>query len=373
MKILYDLIYLEKERHGGISNVWYQYFQKICQNENEINFLSKKNIDNVVYRKLCKVNFFDRDVIKLRSSPFTVLDKFLSLNIVRGITLSFRIKSDVDIFHSTGFSNPFFRRKKLKIVSTIHDMVLWDQKAKMKKSISYWDYYFGTYHAIKTSDLIITISDTSKASIIKQFPSVKNKVKVIYNGLSEDFLNTRIRERKDPFFLFIGARNEYKNFNLLIESFAEFSEINSSYKLFIIGDNQNSYNKEKELYKLFKIEDKVFDLGILDTKNLINILTKAKCLIIPSLNEGFNLPLVEGLASGCPVAALDIPINKEIGLDYVFFFKNYKSSLVDIMFEVSDKVFTMDELSDAKLYCEKFDWEESSSNLLKEYKKLISN
>ena len=55
----------------------------------------------------------------------------------------------------------------------------------------------------------------------------------------------------------------------------------------------------------------------------------ASALVIPSLNEGFNFPLLEALAAGCPVLSSDIPVSKEIGANHATYFSNNAQSLLE--------------------------------------------
>jgi glycosyltransferase involved in cell wall biosynthesis len=53
----------------------------------------------------------------------------------------------------------------------------------------------------------------------------------------------------------------------------------------------------------------------LDDVGVGSLLSEARALLVPSLVEGFGLPLVEALASGVPVICSDIPASREIGRD----------------------------------------------------------
>ena len=192
MKILYDLIYLENEKQGGISTMWIEYFRKINKSKSDVVFLGNFDSDNTAISFLKSINFCNGDLINRTFKFGTFFSKILNLNIVNSFLLIWQIPKNIDIFHSTGYSNPLFKRKGLRIITTIHDMVFWDQKEKMKKGIIYWDNVWGIYHSLRVSDRIITVSNTSKQSIINYFPWAEKKIDVIHHGLPENFLNVKI-------------------------------------------------------------------------------------------------------------------------------------------------------------------------------------
>ena len=72
------------------------------------------------------------------------------------------IPKSIEIFHSTDFINPIIKPKNTKIVTTIHDMVFWDQQDSFKKGISYWDKKWSIFHSLKISNKIITVSTIQK-------------------------------------------------------------------------------------------------------------------------------------------------------------------------------------------------------------------
>ena len=155
MNICYDLIYLDKEEHGGISRMWLEYFKLLPKSDINATFLTSKNNLNVTKEYLLKNDYFNSHVIK--ESSF-IKNKFLNKvrksSFYRNLLLNNIIPSQVKVFHSTDFINPLFKSKKYKIVTTIHDMVFWDQKEQFSKGISYWDKIWSIYHSLKISDKI---------------------------------------------------------------------------------------------------------------------------------------------------------------------------------------------------------------------------
>ena len=367
MKILYDLIYLEKERHGGISRMWIEYFKKTYKNKSDVAFIGNLKTDNSAMLYLKGVNFCNGKIIAKSDISNNFFSKIFSLNIINSFSLLFKIPSSVDVFHSTGYANPLFKSKGLRVVTIVHDMVFWDQKDTMKRNISYWDNVWGIYHSLRVSDQIITVSETSKKSIIKHFPWAEKKINVIYHGLSEEFTNLEIKTKKEKYFMFIGGRNVYKNYDLLLRAFSLLVKIDPKWKLYVVGENNHSKDAEEKRYAELGISDYVYDYGLVKQEAMINLIQNCTAVVIPSFNEGFNFPLIEAMACGCPVLSSKIPVSKEIGKSYVSYFDNDEVSLFQLMLNLKNNSVSYDSLVRARDYAHTFNWENSYKKLLKVY------
>ncbi len=350
--------------------MWAEYLKKFKSNQALI-FLTKKKVDNVVHNDLKYANFYGHKVIEEYNFTNTILKKISMLNIFRNFILLAKIPNDVNIFHSTGYANPLIKQKNLKIVTTIHDMVFWDQKDHMKKNISYWDNIWGIYHSLRISDKVIAVSNSSKISIIKHFPWVEEKIVVIYHGLPKIFLNIDVQINKEKYFIFLGGRNEYKNFDLLLRAFASFVKTNPEWRLFVVGQNNHTSEQEINRYRALGIFDKVKDFGLVQQNVIIELIKKTSAVVIPSLNEGFNFPLLEGMACGAPVLSSNIPVSKEIGKNYVRYFENNEKSLLHLMNDISTKDINFENLRKAQDYARTFIWDDSYNKLMKVYESCI--
>ncbi len=373
MKILYDLIYFEKERCGGTSRMWEEHFKRICNTKLSTTFFGNLHAKNTTITFLKAKNFCGGGIIGKIGSPKRIFSKFLSLYIVNSLLLPRKDIKKVDVFHSTGFSNPLIKPKNTKIVTTIHDMVFWDQKDTLKKGVGYWDNVLGIYHSLRVSDRIITVSEASKKSIVKHFPWAKDKIDVIYHGLSEEFINVDIKKKKDKYFVFIGGRNQHKNYDLLLKAFSHLIKTNPDYKLCVFGQNDHTVKLEKSRYVELGIESKVHDYGIVSQKRVVELIQNSTAVVIPSINEGFNFPLLEGMACGAPVLSSDIPVSREIGREHVQYFDNDEWHLLGLMKNVIQNSVSYDKLKKAKNYACTFDWDRSYKSLLEVYKSCIQS
>ena len=365
IKIIYDLIFFAREKYGGISRMWHEIFKLLPKTNFKITFISG-TANNMVQDYLEKNNFFGHDTIVESSNKLE--KKFRIFSFYRSFKIYFILAkkkySEGYIFHSTDYINPIIKPKNIKIITTIHDMVFWDQSEKFKITIDYLDRKFAITNSIRVSDKIITVSNTSKKAIIKQFPKAINKIEVIYHGLNKDFLNIKFCKIKRKSFLFLGSRNNYKNLDLLLEAFSIFIKNKPDWTLELIGENSHSNSKEKILYKRLGIQENVKDYGFVNNSKIINILQTTGAIIIPSFNEGFNFPLLEGLASGAPVLSSNIPVSIELGKQFVKYFSpNSVDELLGLMNNLDQDNLDTNLLINGQAYAQTFTWKNSFDKL----------
>lgn len=180
---------------------------------------------------------------------------------------------------------------------------------------------FGIAHA----EAICTISKFSKDDIIKRYGIAANRVHVTYPGFSMD--KSPVSERGQEkiftkygiarhFILSVGTVQPRKNYVRLIEAFARFLTQNKQkfgeIQLVIIGKKGWLYERIFEAPKKFGIEGRVAFLDFVPDSDLPAFYRQALCFALPSLYEGFGLPVLEAMAYKCPVVVSNISSLPEI-------------------------------------------------------------
>jgi glycosyltransferase involved in cell wall biosynthesis len=128
---------------------------------------------------------------------------------------------------------------------------------------------------------------------------------VAYEGYNEKlFKPTKTKTLFYPYFLFVGTIQPRKNLIRLITAYAKFlSVIHNLHPIPIVLVGSKGWLSE-EIYALPKklgIENQVKFLGYVPDDKLPPLYCGAKALLLPSLFEGFGLPILEAMACGCPV------------------------------------------------------------------------
>lgn len=162
-----------------------------------------------------------------------------------------------------------------------------------------------TDELVKRSTRIVAISESTARDLAGRYRLSAQKITVTYPGIDERFVAHGEKfAGKNPYFLFVGALKRGKNIPFAIRAFGKFLEsVKKPYDFFIIGGD---YWRDPEIDKTIKfnhLEERVKLTGFIKDKQIPKYYRGAVALIVPSLWEGFCLPAVEAMATGCPVIA----------------------------------------------------------------------
>jgi len=215
-----------------------------------------------------------------------------------------------DIHHSTYYlGRPKKGANNTILVSTLYDMI--------PELLP--DFFNGNPHANKrdwlnASDLIISISDSAAADLVYFQPHLADRICRIhlYSGFSKE--SPQIKPASlancDDYLLFVGNRRGYKNAAMLLRAFAASGPGRHGHQLIFAGGGGFSQEELAAISHL-GITGYVQQIAINDAE-LWYLYQNAKAVLVPSLAEGFSLPLVEGLAADIPVVCSDIPVHREV-------------------------------------------------------------
>ena len=236
------------------------------------------------------------------------------------VPLSLR-RERVDLFHAPHYVLPPLTM--CRSVVTIHDCIHLMFPQYLPNRLAYAYARASLWSAAKRSSRILTVSDASKADILRFFHVPPAKIAVIYNAIDER-LGTepdeeeiaRVRERyqlHERFVLYVGNIKPHKNLERLIEAFHrlrrhEFEHL----KLLIIGDEISKYPGLRRAVHRHHLHKYVRFLGFVPLETLAVLYRLAGVFVFPSLYEGFGLPPLEAMASGTPVVTSNVSSLPEV-------------------------------------------------------------
>jgi glycosyltransferase involved in cell wall biosynthesis len=117
--------------------------------------------------------------------------------------------------------------------------------------------------------------------------------------------------------LCVAAKRPHKNQALLIEA----ATLLEDDVTIVLAGHAEPYERElRELARALRLEDRVRFVGYVSDGELEGLWQLAACAALPTLGEGFGIPLIEALAHGVPVASSDIPVLREVGGELPHYF-----------------------------------------------------
>ena len=351
MKLLFDNIIFASQKSGGISVVWYELLKRVLRDHPEAKFIDFTPNDNIM-RELLDIN--PTNIIPAKKKYKKEL-KYLPV---------FYRSKEPFIFHSSYYR--ISAGKRAINVTTVHDFT---NELYMKGLAALEDRWI-KHHAIRHSDAIACISENTRKDFFKFFPNFpKNKVKVIYNGVSDTFKPIdKPEEWLYPFnpgeyILFVGARDGYKNFRLLVDALKEY-DIN----LILTGSQLTA----SETSELSQIKGKYHYAGRVSEQELNILYNFAYALVYPSLYEGFGLPVIEAQKAGCPVIALKASsIPEIIGNTPLLLDESDKDLLIKKLNLLKNKQIRDSVIQEGVTNSCRFSWEKCYQGYLELYKSAL--
>lgn len=242
--------------------------------------------------------------------------------------------SKVSLMHYPHFNAPLF--SPVPFIATIHDLILhkFPNEASLSKRLAYRFLVGRTVHRAMR---LIAVSTATKSDLLTWYPSLfsssghrrwpsrsysshpldssqgssleenTDRISVIHEGISERFRPATSDEQQamrekyglpEHFILYVGAAKEHKNVQTLIDACPEEVAL-----VLVTGG--------KELHRL-RLRPNVLVFKNVPDEDLPSLYSAALCTVSPSLAEGFNFPVLEALACGCPVIATNRGATPEI-------------------------------------------------------------
>ena len=172
------------------------------------------------------------------------------------------------------------------------------------------------------ADLLLAASETTKRDIISELGVPGERVRVLYPGITGAFRprpgldRTEVRGRlglPEKFILFVGRLDPWKNVTALLGAFRILlGQGAGGLHLVLAGPRDWGYPALAATVEEWDLGDRVHFTGYVEDEDLPLLYNLAECFVFPSWYEGFGLPVVEALASGCPVVISTTPALREV-------------------------------------------------------------
>lgn len=245
-------------------------------------------------------------------------------------------------------------------ITCIHDIAFARYPQYFSKTFCY---YYKTLipMIIRSSRHIITVSEFSKGELMSYYGLRDNQVSVVPNaGFQALPAAASTAYFAYPYFLFVGSTDPRKNLLLLLQAYSA-ARLEQTH-LVIAGASYKSFNSNLlQQLEQFRNHPMIHFEGAVTNQQLASLYQHAKAVIVPSVYEGFGLPVAEGLSAGCQVIASDIPIFREVAGDHAFYFDT-KGTLTSFLLLLDRQDKRLNE-SGRDYIVSKYSWAQSAESL----------
>ncbi len=316
MKVLYDHQSFSGAKYGGVARYFYDLMS---------NLKYEQGVDVELALRFSNNDYLKNGDIK-NVTPFSFFLGYAKTNMlfshINRLNSAIQIaRQSYDVFHPTYFKDyflPFLGKKPFVI--THHDVIP-EKFSTQYAGLDGFDINQKKKILDKASK-IIAVSENTKQDILDIFKVAPEKVEVIYHSTHfatfqpNPTLKVLIPER---YLLYVGNRDNYKNFDVYVEAIAPILQKQDDLHLICAGNGKFTA-AEQELFTKLKVEKQILHHEIDSDDVLYQLYKNAIAFVYPSLYEGFGIPVIEAFACNCPVILSDRSSFPEVGQDAALYF-----------------------------------------------------
>jgi len=320
----------------------------------------------------------DKDFCDL---PKNFEKKFIGLpRLWTQVGLAFEVlKNPPDLLFIPAHTLPIIRRPSLKTVVTVHD--LGAEFLPGYHTFGGREYLLlSTRYAVKNATALIAVSQATKHDLIEKLGADHAKIFVVYEGVDHHFFKPQEPNEIEgvkakykisgDYFLFVGTIQPRKNLVRLIEAFAKLGE-RKNLNFVLAGKKGWLADEIYQAPKKFKVEEKVRFLDYVVLEDLPALYSGCLAFVLPSLVEGFGLPVLEAMACGAPVILSTASSLTEVGGSAALYMApDNTKELVNHLTKVLDPNLR-EKLSVKSIdQAQKFSWEKCAEETLEVFERI---
>ena len=281
------------------------------------------------------------------------------------------------IFHSTYYARPYW--SGLRSVVTVYDFIH-EQYPTLLGDVPMISAQKRV--AIESADAIIAISTSTKEGILRHTRADEGKITVVHPSVNDVFL-TPVPSAEGveeclarhnigrPYWLYVGTRWSYKNFATLLRAFIRIASQTDGY-LVTVGGEVALEPWQFDVVIRNRLEHRMRLLRGIDDLELKILYSGAAAFVLPSLMEGFGIPLLEAMACGTPIIASDIPVFREVAADAAVYFDPHDGeALADAMLGILEEDVRQPLIGIGHRRVQRFSWDTAAQQMSGIYRSLI--
>jgi glycosyltransferase involved in cell wall biosynthesis len=219
----------------------------------------------------------------------------------------------VDVFHGTNFR--LRARGRLGSVVTIHDLSAERLPGLGGRRFGQRLASARTRRTARRAERVIVHSQSGGTDVAAWFGVAPERIAVVPLGVGPEFfpepppvqeaVRARLAPGREGLILFCGSLEPRKDVPTLLRAFAGVPGGRERYRLVLAGGDGRASEEILTLVSRLGLGDAVAIEGYMEVAQLRALYSAATLFVLPSLYEGFGLPVLEAMACGTPVVATD--------------------------------------------------------------------
>ena len=290
-----------------------------------------------------------------------------------------RSKLKCDLFHCLYSNHPLFFKGAQMV--TIHDLKYVLHPEFMGSRGKLKSIYLKNLmrHAAKHCEKLITVSESTRNDLLKVFPHIPKlaeRTEVVYEAATVSMKENPEIFRKfqldKPYFLYLGELRPHKNVARVIQAFMQFKGAaapEGDVRLIVAGKPHKSFVMPADARR-----DDIIFTGYVKDDDAYTLYSNALAYCLPSLYEGFGLPILEAMKCGCPVITSDFSSTAEVaGSAGVLVDPLNVTQIAEAMERIySDEPFRKELIEKGYAREKEFSWAETAEKTLAIYKEMLA-
>lgn len=210
-----------------------------------------------------------------------------------------------------------------KLLATVYDLIPLKEGLDVRRPVA-WAGYRSYLHALKAADVLFAISRQTATDVSSLLGVPAGRIVIAPPGIDVLPGDGQTAGDARPYFLFLGGPNPNKNLTCLLDAMALNPDLPE--ELLVAGRwLPRQIGQLEASLGTHRLTGRVRHIGFVPSAELPNLMRQATALVIPSLDEGFGLPVGEGLAAGAVVVHSRIPVLEEVSAGNALTFDPHSS------------------------------------------------
>jgi glycosyltransferase involved in cell wall biosynthesis len=236
----------------------------------------------------------------------------------------------------------------------------------------------GQYAAEKKASIlsaqhIICISESTKRDLLQLYPVREANVSVTYlaSAIDESMSHGPERVPDRPYYLYVGSRSSYKNFDRLLQAFAKVISSERDLVLCVVGSPFTA--DEMQLITDLRLIPNVEHYRDVSDEQLAKLYRCSIALVYPSLYEGFGIPPLEAMSCGTVAIVSNVSSLPEVVGDAgMLFDPTNADELSDMMLTlVTDESLRQEFIERGRRQTQRFSWSKTAAETVAVYRSLV--